>query len=95
MADDSNKEMKNIATAVVSVLDEDTKSYINMWVFTLFPIFIMLSLFGFYKFISDFGNEVEKCWDIKVVNEQAVRINACTGEIKKIENNDISGKSEP
>jgi hypothetical protein len=90
--DESNKEVKSIASAIVSVLNKDTKDFISLWVFIFAPIFFMLALFWFFKFISDLGEVPEKCWGVKVLKEQIVRINECTGEIKKVEPNEISSK---
>lgn len=82
---DDKKEVKGIASAIVSVLDKDTKGFISMWVFVLAPMFFMMALFGFGKFISSIGEESENCWDVKVVQERIVKINTCTGDIEPIE----------
>ena len=89
---DENKEIKGIASAIVSVLDKDTKGFISMWVFVLAPMFFMMALFGFGKFIYSIGEEKENCWDVKVVKEKIIKINTCTGEIKSIEELDSKAK---
>jgi hypothetical protein len=79
------KQMKGMAATLASILNEEAKDYINMWVFVLAPVFFLLALVGFANLIMNIGKPDEKCWEVQEVKEELVRINACTGEVQSIE----------
>lgn len=77
--------MKGICSAISSVLNEDTKDWINMWIFILTPMFVLMAFVGLGVFIYSLSQDQNSCWDVKEVHQRAVKMNVCTGEIEPIE----------
>lgn len=100
MADDNEtKGIGGVVSAILSIVDKDTKSFINMWVFVLTPMVFMLLLFGLYNAVLSPKKPNEKCWELQVVNKITYKVNTCTGETVNLEElpsdnaNEKAGKS--
>ncbi|EJG1697236.1 hypothetical protein CDB74_RS17475 [Vibrio parahaemolyticus] len=79
------KSTKGILTLLLSLVDKDTKKFINIFLFISVPIVFTLLLMGAMKLLEKLDESNEACWSVQKVEEQVIKINKCTGETELLD----------